>query len=163
MGSQNTCECLPGWKGEECDINIATERLIATISILTTCLLLSIGPALAYYFYITVWKLDLAPSGYDDFASLTNLTRKEPTCGETIIEFTGRCFVHYIFCTPCRDYRSYKYHKGGERHFRIRSTTDNDAIGLRMGHRTLDLSFDSSDANGGFGEVIPLSYQVMEE
>merc|ERR1712078_100733 len=86
VGSQNTCECLPGWKGEECDINIATERLIATISILTTCLLLSIGPALAYYFYTTVWKLDLAPSDYDDFASLTNLTRKERTCGETLLE-----------------------------------------------------------------------------
>ena len=162
VGSQNTCECLPGWKGEECNINIASERLIATISILTTCLLLSIGPALAYHFYTTVWKLDLAPSDYDDFASLTNLTRKERTCGETILEFTGRCFVHYIFCTPCRDYRSYKHHKGGERHFRIRSTTDEDNHGLRMNHRGLDLrpSFDNTD---GFGEVVPLSYQIMED
>jgi hypothetical protein len=168
----NTCKCKDGWQGSGCDIS--TARLNATI--ITISLLVLTVSTLSLYFYATVWKLDSAPSDYDDFASLSNLTRKERTWKDTILEFTGRCFVYYIFFTPCRDYRSYKDHKGnrGGRHFKIRKKSKEYSIGLDLINRGSDLhnaseftSFNSNSpfnpGSGGFGEDMPLSYQIMED
>ena len=169
----NTCKCQNGWQGDDCDISTA----VSNVTIITILLLVFTVSTLSYHFYVTVWKLDSAPSDYDDFASLTNLTRKERTWKDTILEFIGRCFVHYIFCTPCRDYRSYKDHKGnrGGRHFKIRKNSKEDSsAGLDLINRESDLgssseytSFNSNSpfnpGSGGFGEDIPLSYQRMED
>ena len=81
------CECDEGYFGQNCDwsvpkyICIAAVLLISVVSICLCC-----------RYYTTVYRVQSAPSGYDDFAILTI---KHRSCLQKVWDFSTECTGYY--------------------------------------------------------------------